>query len=175
MRNVMERALEDLSNAFFRGAVALLAPKLCADLSGKKCWKRQNLSFDDLWWADFWPDLKSDQGSFFMTFDVFFECHLPRVATWPRSRVRGGGYSNTPVQRVRHRSPVRRGWTLSCWAIILFILPTLSEKKTEDSYCHRMGHILSLNPKQIHSVTDRICSIRFVEICASRRLTRSAA
>ena len=34
----------------------------------EKCWKRQNLTFGDLWWSDLWPDLKNDWTSFFMIF-----------------------------------------------------------------------------------------------------------
>ena len=82
---VSDRALKELSNAFFCDAVALLIPELCADL-WKKCWRRQNLTLDNLTFdlTYKWPE------QFRHDFLRSFECRLPRVATWPRSRVRGG-------------------------------------------------------------------------------------
>ena len=36
----------------------------------EKCWKRQNLTFGDLWWSGLWPDLKMTEAvpSWFLTF-----------------------------------------------------------------------------------------------------------
>ena len=54
----------------------------------EKCWKRQN----DLWWPLItwyltWP--KNWPKSFRYSCWCSFDCRLPRVAIWPRSRVRG--------------------------------------------------------------------------------------
>ena len=34
----------------------------------EKCWKRQTLTFGDLWWPDLWPNLKNDRPIFVMIF-----------------------------------------------------------------------------------------------------------
>ena len=53
-----ERSVKGLSNALFCGAVALLVPEL-ADGSFQTYGNGLNLTFDDLWWPDLWPDLKT--------------------------------------------------------------------------------------------------------------------
>ena len=88
--NASKRALKELSNAFF--------PRRCNSSSFRvmcqfveKCWNRQNLTFGYLWWPDLWPDQKKWPQQSLHDFLRSFECRLLRVATWPRSRVRGGG------------------------------------------------------------------------------------
>ena len=61
--------LQELSNALFRGTVTHLVPELCASYNWLfclfqhfttkvvKCWKRQNLTFDGIWWPELSPDL----------------------------------------------------------------------------------------------------------------------
>ena len=75
----------------------------------EKYWNRYNLTFDDHWLTDLWPDLRCDQvvSSWFSSF--FFECRLPRVATWPRSWVRGGVIQTPLTRRGWRRAPARHG------------------------------------------------------------------
>ena len=47
-----------------------------------------------------------------MIFLRYLECRLPRVATWPRSRMRVGGVQTSPSRRVRRRVGARRGLKL---------------------------------------------------------------
>ena len=48
----------------------------------EKCWNMPNLTFDDLWWPDLWPDLKNGQISLVIIFWRSFECRLPRVSLY---------------------------------------------------------------------------------------------
>ena len=69
--NYSERALMRLSNALFRGAVALLVSELCVDLLtifGSWPTNRWILTFNDLWWPDLWPDQRRDRNDFFLIF-----------------------------------------------------------------------------------------------------------
>ena len=88
LRDISERALEEPSNALFRSAVALLVPELCADV-------QKNVENGEIW-----PLVTSGDLTFDLTlkltevspplFFTLFRCmHLPRVAMWLRSRVRG--------------------------------------------------------------------------------------
>ena len=54
-RKSFKRAIEC---AFARRCSSSGARVICRFV--EKCWKRQNLTFGDLWWPDFSPDLKID-------------------------------------------------------------------------------------------------------------------
>ena len=51
---------------------------------------RQHFTFDDLWWPDFWPEVKKWPKYFLNVLSRSFERRLRRRSTWPRSRVRRG-------------------------------------------------------------------------------------
>ena len=37
----------------------------------EKCWRSENLAFDNLWWPGLWPDLRNDWSRFVLIFDAF--------------------------------------------------------------------------------------------------------
>ena len=43
----------------------------------RKCRNRPNVTFDDLWWPHFWPDLKNDRSTFVMIFDELSNAAFP--------------------------------------------------------------------------------------------------
>ena len=71
---------------------------------------RQNLTrWPLVTWPLTWP---INEQSVFQYFLRSFECRLPRVATWPRSRARrgrGGVFTPHPSTTWKLRSPARRG------------------------------------------------------------------
>ena len=88
----------------------------------EKCWKRQKLTFGDLWSPDHWPDQKkknwpkSSRHYFWRS----IECRLPRVVTWPRNparrgssvfrKSRGGGARARRAPFHPGRAPYGRHW-----------------------------------------------------------------
>ena len=63
----------------------------------EQCLNRPDLTFDELWWPDFWPDLKNDQSSFVMIFDGFSNAaYRHRVSLRGPGAELDGGLNNSP-------------------------------------------------------------------------------
>ena len=118
--NTSERTLKELSNALFQGAVAFLVPPSYLPI-WRKCWKRQNLTFGELWWPDLWPGLKIHWSLSVIIFDAL------SIATY-RVSLRGpgaeleGNVKTAPQHDTENRPPARCELTLfrKVWAPILF-------------------------------------------------------
>ena len=54
---VSERTAQELSNAFFLGLPTKIVSEIMAHF-WEKIWNLVNLTFDDLWWPQYWLDLK---------------------------------------------------------------------------------------------------------------------
>ena len=65
------RAVNGLSFAFFRAALALLVHELerLKLRIVEMVENREHFDFDDLWWPDLWPDLKNDRCTFLLILD----------------------------------------------------------------------------------------------------------
>ena len=62
----------------------------------EKCWKRQNLTFGDLWLPDFWPDLKFDRSLSVIIFDALSIAAYRVSLRGPLAELEGG--MKTPPQ-----------------------------------------------------------------------------
>ena len=112
-----ERALIGLSNALFRGAVALLISELCVDLLKiVDIWptNRRNLTFNDLWWPDLWPDQKCGRSDFFLIFDALSHAAFPVSLRGPGAELEGGCSPPPRQQGVEVQTPsgARVKWIL---------------------------------------------------------------
>ena len=107
--NYSERVLIGLSNALFRGAVALLVSELCVDLVkivGIWPTNRRILTFNDLWWPDLWHDQKNDRSDFFLIFDALSNATCPVSLRGPGAELEGG-VQTPPQQGVEIQDPQR--------------------------------------------------------------------
>ena len=66
----------------------------------KKMLKRPNLTFDDLWWPDIWPDLKIDRSSFVMLCDALLNPAYRLSLRGPEAELEG--VSTTSYQVVEN-------------------------------------------------------------------------
>ena len=73
----------------------------------EKWWKRQNLTFGDLWWPDRRPDLKSARSGFVMIFDALSNDSCRVSLHGPGAELQGV-FTLPPARRVRRRAAARR-------------------------------------------------------------------
>ena len=109
--NYSERALIGLSNALFRGAVALLVPELCVgflEIFDIRPGNRRNFAFNDLWWPDLWPDQKIDRSDFLIIFDALSNAAFRVSLRGPGAELEGGVFKHPPPSRAwKSRTPSR--------------------------------------------------------------------
>ena len=78
----------------------------------EKCWNRRNLTFDDLWWPDPWPDLKNDRCGFVMIFSALSNAAYLVSLRGPGAEIEGVS-QEPPSGGGKSRGPSGRGLTYS--------------------------------------------------------------
>ena len=93
-----------------------------SDCLRKKSLLYQNLPFGDLWWPQYWPDLKMTSVKFEISSRSIL-CHLPLVAKLRsfRDTTRGGNFWSPPRHNLNLLAPANNGVNLCLiWSLYIY-------------------------------------------------------
>ena len=75
----------------------------------EKCWNMRNLTFDDLWWPDPWPDLKNDRSGFVMIFGALSNAAYRVSLRGPGAEIERGDSQEPPPHQVVENLEAHQG------------------------------------------------------------------